>query len=373
MSEQSTDSTKKIILHIVISFATGGLERVVLDLIQFSGDRFNHRVVCLERIGDLGEARRLKNVVCFEMKQGLHLKYVLDLCAIIKAGRIDLIHTHNEKALFYGAISGFMCGIPVVHTKHGKNRVNLKARLRNNLLARLCKRIIAVSRDAAAQCIREEKIPPAKVMVVLNGVDIEAYSARKDAAMNRLSLGIDAGVPIVGIVARLAEVKDHATLFQACNIVNEKQIDFRLVVIGDGPLKGSLEKLSVSLGLHNKILFTGTRHDIADLLNIMDIFVLSSISEGISMTLIEAMSCSLPIVATNVGGNPEVIIDGKTGFLVPSQNAAALADKLVLLIQNPDMRKRMGDAGRDRAVNNFSMQNAVLSYEECYRQVIENK
>jgi glycosyltransferase involved in cell wall biosynthesis len=203
-------------------------------------------------------------------------------------------------------------------------------------------------------------------------VDIDAFATRINAQLCRISLGIDDGVPIIGIVARLAEVKDHSTLFRACKILNDNRIDFRLLVIGDGPLKSNLVKLADSLGLQNTIIFTGTRHDIPDLLNAMDIFVLSSISEGISLTLIEAMSCFLPIVATNVGGNPEVIVDGETGFLVPSQNAEALADKLILLMKMPDVRRRMGKAGRARAVKLFSMQKAVMSYEKCYRQFIGN-
>jgi len=370
MSELLNTGPKKTILHVVISFETGGLERFVIDLIRFSADHFNHRVVCLERIGELVTSGGLENITCLEIRPGLQFKCIVDLRSIIKAYQIDLIHTHNEKALFYGAISGLLSGIPVVHTKHGKNQITFKARIRNNLLARLCKKTIAVSRDAALQCIENEKIPAAKVMVIHNGVDIDAFSNRKDAALCRNSLGIEAGVPIIGIVARLAEVKDHATLFQACNILNEKKIDFRLVVIGDGPLKGKLITLSDSLGLQNKIIFTGARRDIPEFLNAMDIFVLSSISEGISLTLLEAMSCYLPIVATNVGGNPEVVIDGETGFLVPPQNAEALADKLMLLIREPDVRKRMGHAGRDRTVKFFSMQKAVSDYEKCYWQVI---
>lgn len=372
MSELLNAGPKKTILHIVISFETGGLERFVLDLIRLSADHFNHRVVCLERLGELVTSGGLVNITSLDMKPGLQFKSIVGLCSIVKANQIDLIHTHNEKALFYGAIAGLLSGVPVVHTKHGKNPITLRARLRNNLLARLCKKIIAVSRDAALQCIEEEHISANKVMVILNGVDIDAFATRMDAQLCRSSLGIDDGVPIIGIVARLAEVKDHSTLFQACKILSDNRIDFRLLVIGDGPLKSKLVKLADSLGLENTIIFTGTRHDIPDLLNTMDIFVLSSISEGISLTLIEAMSCYLPIVATNVGGNPEVIIDGETGFLVPSQNAEALADKLMLLMKMPDVRRRMGEAGRDRAVKLFSMQKAVMNYEKCYRQFIGN-
>jgi sugar transferase (PEP-CTERM/EpsH1 system associated) len=361
---------KKTILHIVISFETGGLERFVLDLIRLSGDQFNHKVVCLESPGELISSSGMHNVTCLYLKPGLQIKGIIALNSIIKANQIDLIHTHNEKALFYGAISGLLSRIPVVHTKHGKNQVTLKARVRNNLLARLCKKIIAVSQDAALQCVDDEKISAEKVMVILNGADINAFSGRNNASSIRKSLGVGDGVPLLGIVARLAEVKDHATLFHACNIIYKNGIDFKLIVVGDGILKNKLTALSDSLGLKNNIVFTGTRRDIPAFLSAMDIFVLSSISEGISLTLIEAMSSYLPIVATNVGGNSEVIIDGETGFLVPPKNPEALADKLTLLINNPDLQRKMGDAGRDRAVKHFSMQKSVMNYEQCYSQII---
>jgi sugar transferase (PEP-CTERM/EpsH1 system associated) len=370
MNTELNGGMKKTILHIVISFDTGGLERFVLDLIRLSTKHFDHKVVCLERTGDLLTLGHRDDTVCLDMKPGLQFKPIAELCSIIKKERADIVHTHNEKALFYGAISGFICGVPVVHTKHGKNQVTMQARLRNHLLARLCKKVIAVSRDAAIQCIEKEYIPSNKVIVILNGVDIETFTKMGEGELCSKMPRINEGVIVLGIVARLAEVKDHATLFQACRILCEREIDFVLMVVGDGPLKDKLEIFTDSLGLSKKILFLGARRDIPDLMNVMDIFALSSISEGISLTLIEAMACRLPIVTTNVGGNPEVVLEGKTGFLVPPQNAEALADKLEILIKKPELRKRMGDAGRDRAVKNFSMQQAVHNYEMCYRNIL---
>ncbi len=372
MAEMRNESSKKTILHIVISFETGGLERFVLDLIRLSANHFNHRVVCLERPGELVPSGGLNNITCLNMKPGLQLKCVVDLCSFAKKNQIDLIHTHNEKALFYGAISGLLSGIPVVHTKHGKNQITFKSRLRNHLLSHFCDRIVTVSRDAALQCIREEKISADKVMTIWNGVDTNTFSSGRETSSLKAALGINAGIPVIGIVARLDTVKDHPTLFAACRILKESGADFRLLVVGDGPLKDSLIKLTESLGLQRNITFTGGRRDVPDLMNVMDIFVLSSISEGISLTLIEAMACELPIVTTDAGGNPEVVLDGVTGFLVPPTNPSALAEKLLLLMNDSEARTRMGAAGRMRAVGNFSIEKSVQEYEKCYRQNLGN-
>jgi len=346
------------------------LEKFVLDLIHVSGNHFKHKVVCLERVGALSPSDSSLDIKCLGMNQGLQLKPIFEICSIIKNFHIDLVHTHNEKAQFYGALAGFFCGIPVVHTKHGKNQITFRSRLRNNLLARFCTRIIAVSRDAASQCINEERISASKVSTILNGVDTDVFFPNKETSSLRTSLGISAGIPVVGVIARLAAVKDHATLISACQILKASGIDFRLLIIGDGPLKAPLVGLANSLELHRTIIFAGSRFDIPDLLNVMDIFVLSSISEGISLTLIEAMACGLPVVATNVGGNPEVVVDGVTGYLVPPKEPEAIADKLLLLLNNARVRKSFGSAGRTRAVENFSIQKAVYEYETCYRAII---
>ncbi len=360
----------KTIIHIVISLETGGLEKFVLDLIKATNDDINHKVICLERIGELASSSGLENVVCLGIKPGLHWSAIMDICTIVRNANADLIHTHNEKAQFYGALSGMFCRIPVVHTKHGKNQTNFKSLFKNNLLSYLCTRVVAVSRDAALQCAVQEKIPASKVMTILNGVDTDAFKSKIDKSTLKVSLGIGYGVPVIGIVARLAVIKDHASLFAACKILKDTCSDFKLLVVGDGPTKTDLFALSQTLGLNSTIIFTGTRCDIPDLMNAMDVFVLSSISEGISLTLIEAMSCELPVVATDVGGNSEVVVDGETGFLVPLQSPSLMAERIQQLLNNVELRKDFGKKGRLRAVEYFSIKRAARQYEELYHSIL---
>jgi glycosyltransferase involved in cell wall biosynthesis len=166
-------------------------------------------------------------------------------------------------------------------------------------------------------------------------------------------------------VARLAPEKDIGTLIRAFQILVPKFSDVELVVVGDGVERKKLE----ALALGANVRFLGSRDDIPELMRSFDVFVLASLTEGISLTLLEAMAASKPIVATNVGGNPEVVVDGVTGFLVPSQDPQAMADKILLLLNDPQLAQRMGIAGRRRVEQNFSLERMTDEYEKVYRAV----
>ena len=361
------------ILHVVISFSIGGLEKFVLDFIEITKDQYVHSVVCLENIGELALNNDNSNFFCLNIEEGLKFNAIFQICRLIKDNRIDILHTHNEKAQFYGSIAGFLSKIPVVHTKHGKNETNIKSRIRNNLISRFCSKIVAVSEDSAMQCIKEELINKCKVKTILNGINTDYFSPRKTSLAIKNLLDIKGENVVFGIVARLAVVKDHATLLLACQILKKLGNKFQLLVIGDGPLMSDLVSMVKSLELDSHVLFLGTRHDIQDILNILDIYVLSSISEGISLTLLEAMSCCLPVVATDVGGNPEVVIDGATGFIVPPKHPSLLAEKLLVLMKDSKLRKKMGNLGRERVVSHFSLSETANGYKKLYSEILNDK
>jgi len=358
-----------VILHIVISLATGGLEKFVLDLVRANQTKFEHVIVCLEQLGELADTS-VADSISLNMQPGLRLSVAFELAKIAHEKKTAVIHTHNEKAQFYGALAGFLARVPVVHTKHGKNSTDWRSVVRNNLAARFCKKVVAVSHDAAVQCVEDEKIPAGKVMTILNGVDLSRFSRVIDHAKARCQLGIDPNIPVVGIVARLALIKDHANLLTACRLVKDANHSFNLLIVGDGPLRSEMEQLTALLGLEGCVIFTGSRSDIPELMQAMDVFVLSSRSEGVSLTLIEAMACELPIVATAVGGNPEVVKEGVTGFLVPSQNPEALAEKIIQLLVDPVLRLQFGKAGHRRAETEFSLSRAADQYVSLYHSIL---
>lgn len=355
------------VLHIVLGLNIGGLERFVLDLIRFRSHDIQPTVLCLEKKGSLGEGISGIRIMELGKKDGFDWELCARIRKIAKECRIDLIHTHNQAAHIYGSIAGLISGIPVVHTKHGRNKPgDRKATCRNRLCAMISKKVVAVSLDSAQVCTEIEKVPAHKVMTIHNGIDIDAFSS--------LSPSRSAGPAIsIGIVARLVPDKDHLTLLRSCQILSKDLSNFTLLLVGGGPLRGSLQAAAVELGIDRNVRFMGFRHDVATLLRSFDIFALSSVTEGLSLTLLEAMASGLPVVATEVGGNSEVVVQGQTGFIVPAQSPAAFAEKLLLLSRDSKLRLQMGRAGRKRVEERFDIRSTVRKYEALYHELVKTR
>ncbi|APG26448.1 hypothetical protein A7E78_00340 [Syntrophotalea acetylenivorans] len=362
------------VLHVVLGLEIGGLEKFVLGLVKGSKKEVVPHILCLQKKGALGE--RIFDVPIFELdcSEGIKPKVVLDIYKIIKKLKIEVIHTHNPSPHFYGALAGFFAGVPVVHTKHGRNYPGSKKKvLLNRLSTAFTSKIVAVSHEAAEVCRLTEKVPEQKIHTIWNGVDVSAFLPANGKKPLLSSLGIDDTNVVVGIVARLSPEKNHSCLLRA---FAETQSEFplgRLLIVGDGVLRQQLEAEVKSLGLGTSVIFTGSRHDVPELLREFDVFCLSSKTEGLPLTVLEAMACSLPVVATNVGGNSEAVKDGETGFLVESDDSAALGIRLKSLLGDGDLRKQMGEAGRLLAENHFDSQSTVKCYVDLYRSVARGR
>ena len=361
------------VLHVVLGLEIGGLEAFVLDLTRAYRDNVQSLIVCLRGQGAI-MAKETGHVEIRYLDGSENFSWALvrELASIVRRENIDVIHTHNPGPHLYGALAGRLTSVPVLHTKHGRNYPeNRRKVLLNRVVTMLTDRIIAVSRDAEQVCREIESVPQKKLRTILNGIDLAQFVPREATGSLRRELGIAAGTPIVGIVARLSRVKNHPLLFRAVQCLLERGVDHALVVIGDGPLEGDLRRDVEELGLTDTVHFLGARSDVAELYPEMDVFVLSSRSEGVSLTLLEAMSCELPVVATDVGGNPEVVVDGVTGFIV-SQEADALAGALETLIGGDDartVRRQMGVEGRKRVASHFSMDATAAAYYDEYLQL----
>jgi sugar transferase (PEP-CTERM/EpsH1 system associated) len=352
------------VLHVVLGLQVGGLEKFVIDLINGYAADVQSFVVCLEDEGELAASCNSAGLYALHKKPGISPGVIKQIYTLARELRIDLIHTHNPSPHLHGAFAGLLAGIPVVHTKHGRNQA-LGARkiILYRLSALLTRKVVAVSQSADDECISLEGIPAGKVLVIRNGIAVSSFTPSARPAE-------PADMVTIGIVARLAQEKDHLTLLRACKLLSDRQTPFRLVIIGDGSLRGELELAASDLNLSGQVEFAGVRHDIPDQLQRLDIFALSSTTEGISLTLLEAMASGLPVVATDVGGNPEVVVDGTTGFIVPPANPEAMAEKLELLIQDRSLRERMGAAGRKRVEEHFDIRQTARQYEELYREVL---
>jgi glycosyltransferase involved in cell wall biosynthesis len=278
------------------------------------------------------------------------------LAWLLRRWNADVVHTHDNRALFYAAPASRLARIPrVVHTRHGLSfGASDRERKAFPHLARLADQVVCISRDCAADSLREG-VSPRRVRTIWNGIDLARFAYT----------GPEPDGPAV-IVARLNPVKDIGTLLRALAIAVREEPSARLEIAGDGPSRADLEQLASDLGLDQAVRFLGEVHDVPAVLHRARLFILSSVSEGISLTLLEAMARGLPIVATRVGGNPEVVVDGQTGYLVPAGDPAALAQALLHIWRDPELGRQLGQAGRQRVEHHFEVRRMVADYEALY-------
>ena len=212
----------------------------------------------------------------------------------------------------------------------------------------------------------EERIDRRKIVTIHNGIDAAPFGHSYEITRLRKTLNLENSRPVIGIVARLDPIKNHIGLINAMPRIVTQLSDTVLLIIGDGPIRSELENEVAALGLTDHVRFLGTRSDVPELLSLLDLFVLCSHNEGLSLTLIEASAASKPIVATNVGGNSEVVEQGVNGLLVPPNQPEALATAILMLLSDPATALRMGQAGRLKFESEFTLDTMVRKYEELY-------
>jgi glycosyltransferase involved in cell wall biosynthesis/cellulose synthase/poly-beta-1,6-N-acetylglucosamine synthase-like glycosyltransferase len=350
------------IVHIVIGLEIGGLEMVVANLARQIGSRFHLHVICLEGLGPI--AARVEHarvfVECIGRPDTSMVRSILTLRRRLKALRPDVIHTHNEKAHIRGAIATLAArwAPAIVHTRHGESRASGLAALANRLAVWRSGFVISVSEQASA-IARAEGAPAHRVRVIRNGIDV-----------NRRGVAIDDRPARTRVVAigRLTPVKDLPTLLRAVRMVADTDPAFQIDVVGDGPSRPALERLRRELGLERHVTFHGAREDVHAMLSEAQLFVQSSLSEGISLTLLEAMAAGVPIVATGVGGTPEVVDHGVTGLLVSPARPERLAAAMLTVLNDRGLAQRMGAAARERAEQHFNILQMAASYEALYEE-----
>jgi glycosyltransferase involved in cell wall biosynthesis len=355
------------VAQVVLTLDHGGLEYLAIQMSEHLQSRgIRSPIVVLTEGALVGEARR-RGVDVFVMhkRKGFDVGLIFALRRLLRSEGVQVLHSHNFAPLIYGSLAARLCGIGTVNTRHG--RAALKT---HPLIWALTDRVVAVSEDARRELMRHNRIRADKVRVIINAIDLTRYKAEgPPQPERRRELGIPAHVPLCGIVGRLSAEKDHRTLLLALDVLRKSGSLAHLVIVGGGPLEGELKSLVESLGLSESVHFLGFRSDVAQLLPLFDVFVLSSTEEGISLTLIEAMAAGLPIVATRVGGNPEVVVEGETGVLIEAGQPEALASALESLLGDPDRRTRMGLRGREVATQRFDIKRLIDEYQAIYTEI----
>jgi glycosyltransferase involved in cell wall biosynthesis len=243
--------------------------------------------------------------------------------------------------------------------------------LAERLTSPLADRVLAVSSAIAHDLIHRYGIRAEKVVTIRNGIDADAFIPTRPPALVLKDLNLGNEDRRIGLAARMTPQKGHLVLLQALRLMSQRFSNLRCLLIGDGPLRPSLERYAGELGVAGQCVFTGIRSDIADLLSVVEVVVLPSHSEGLPFVLLEAMALAKPVVATRVGGNPEVVEDGKTGLLVPPGDPKALAEAIAFLLDHPDDAACMGKRGRERVVGRFGLDRMIKALEQLYLELLD--
>lgn len=365
------------VAHVVQNLPIGGMERIVVSLVQnIDHRRFRPSVYCLEDGGALVPEIRSMGFEVTTMNKTPGLSYSLPfrLAGLFRQDRVDLVHCHNFGSLVYGAIGGRLAGVGgVLYTAHGPE---MPYGSRKAVFQRLplVDRIITVSDYVRDSAINKAGLSPSRVTTIHNGVDVGRYSRIASTREQvRTQLGLTSDEPLLGVVARLTPEKDHDTLLQSLVLVRNDFDNVKLAIAGEGELMDALKKKVEHLGLSRSVWFLGNRGDVPELLQAMDLFVLSSRQEGLGITLLEAMAVGLPVVATNTGGIPEIVISGETGLLVPPEDASRFAEAVKWMLSHRDDGKEMGLRGQKRALQQFGVERMVEQYEAVYDEVLAAK
>jgi sugar transferase (PEP-CTERM/EpsH1 system associated) len=379
--ERAQKNGAPLVAHIIHRFAVGGLENGLVNLINGTAiDRYRHAVICLTDNTDFRNRIRQPDVpvIALHKRTGKDFRTHLRLWRILRVLRPAIVHTRNLPALEYLSVAALARVRGRLHGEHGRDMYDLDGSRRKYILLRklldpFVSHYTAVSEELSKWLGRV--VGQHKVTHVCNGVDTQRFHPRK---RQRLPLGSNGfarpGTIIIGTVGRMQIVKDPLNLVRA--FIRLLQDDpgarecLRLVMIGDGPLRGDAQKLLCETSAEAFAWLPGERDNIPQLMRAIDLFVLPSIAEGVSNTILEAMASGLPVIATNVGGNPELVVDGETGMLVPPSNPAAMADAINSYLKHPVLLGRHGEAGRKRVEMRFNIESMVNGYLDVYDAVL---
>jgi sugar transferase (PEP-CTERM/EpsH1 system associated) len=383
MTTQPLDESRPLILHVIHQLMTGGMENGLVNLINhLPSSSYRHKIVCIEDYSDFRNRLTGSETEVMAMRRSRigtwRMRY--RLFRMFRQLKPAIVHSRNKSGLD-ALLPARLAGVPhCVHGEHGWDVHDLdglssRERVLRRLHAPLVERYVTVSRSLRDYLVERVGIPPERITTICNGVDTDKFrpADRKPAGVLPAQLSGD-GLVIFGTVGRLQPVKDQQTLLAAfADVVRERgegAASARLLVVGDGPLREALEQQARALGIAHLTCFAGDRPDVAQLLQCMDVFVLPSLAEGISNTVLEAMATGLPVVATRVGGNVELVRDGESGALFDVGDAAVLRRVLAGHLADPLLRRRQGERSRRLAVENFSLEAMVEGYRGAYERLM---
>jgi L-malate glycosyltransferase len=363
------------LVHITQSLEIGGLENFIIEFSKrLDKAIYNVHVLCFEWCDPIYKNTLASNNVSTDVisrRSKFDLSFFVRAASFLRKNNIDIVHIHGG-CFFYATIVAKLAGVKsILYTLHGLPVTSgLQIDVEDTIACLFTDKIIAVSDEVAENFISRRKAFKNKIGIIINGVDTDKF--RPDSNIRQSSelcrqLGLPQSKLVVGSVGRHHEVKNYPMLLHAvAELIHQYKKDLQLVLAGDGEEHNNLKRLAEELNISRNVSFLGMRYDLPLIYPLFDVFALSSRTEGTSLSLLEAQSCGVPAVVTNVGGNSNIIHDGVNGFLCKAGDHSAMAEKLNYLLDNDSERARMAHSARNIIVDNFNLDSMIAKYQHVY-------
>lgn len=363
--------------YVVNSLNPGGTEKLVVEMSLAFSEEFDVRVLCLDEPGLWAALLRERGIPVHGLwrQPGMDVAMPVRLAQHFRHRGTRIVHAHQCTPWFYAALARLICpGPALLFEEHGRFYPEVRNRkrevLNRLLIRRLTHRFVAVSQDIRTRLERYEGLDSGQIEVIYNGVRPEPSLGKEARSALRETLGFPPGCFVVGTVGRFDPIKNIPLLVGSLARAGEREASLRGLLVGDGPLLSDIRLLVEQSGLSGRVQSIGFREDARKVIQCMDLFVLSSFSEGTSMALLEAMAAGIPVAVTDVGGNPEIVISGETGWVVPTNSVEALTGAILEAIKDDQKRARFAAAGKLRFEERFAFDRMIANYRLRYRELL---
>lgn len=371
------------LMHVIDILAFGGMESGMIRLVnRLDPGMFAPMICCLSFKTEEMCRRVDERVPVFELgkARGHDMSVILKLAQLLRRQRVDVVHSHNWQTFLYTWAAAVLARVPVViHGEHGRESqvpAPWRRRFLSRWLAYRVTRLATVSESISREIVEEWGVGLERITTIPNGVDLEVLGVERDLSALRAELDLRADDRVVMSIGRLRPVKDYPTLLRGFARVQDKVPNLRLLIVGadqGGAVPPELQHLADELRISDAMRFTGARFDVQDLLALCDVYVNTSVYEGMSNTILEAMAARRPVIATAVGGSPDVVLDHVTGYLITPGDDQALAARLEELARQPDRRRALGEAGRRHVESAHPMSRMIRNYGDLYRETLARR